>query len=169
MLEQIKAVYPKEKQEEKKDELLSVVIYKKVSDDIEAKKSAGNYKYFWADLYCDKKLGNFTEVFEYINDYYKVSIEYGFNDFMRHRYKTLSTELHSNILQIRNIDSNYYASNYSGHELFLVMDSLILFDTIFGDFLNVLITKYTNVLKLADQKRIKGLRSDLLRIILSEK
>lgn len=167
ILQQLKAVCSGEEYKKKKEELLSIPIYKKVSDDITKKKAKSKYNYFWADLYCDNKLNNFSDVFEYINGHYNLNEVSSFNNFMRYRYKTLSTELHSNILQVRSIDSNYYTSNYTTDELFLIIDSLILFDTILGDFLDFLMEKYSNVIKIEDKDRIKSLRSDLLDIILN--
>lgn len=165
ILKQLKIVCSGEEYEKKKEKLLLIPIYEKVSNDIIERKSKSKYKYFWADLYCDSKLNNFSDILDYINDYYNFNRLINFNDFIRYRYKALSTELHSNILKVRSIDSNYYTSTYSKYEILWIIDSLILFDTILGDFLAFLMKKYSNVIE--DKDRIKSLKSDLLDIILN--
>lgn len=173
LLEQIKATYSQEEQKKARGKLHSDSIYLKVQNDIDNKKvELGRYKYFWANVYCDKKMGNFNELIEYVNNYcfsdldstWKNKLDSGFTNIMKHRYKTLSTELHSNNLRLRNKDMNFYQSNYTKSELFFVEDALVQFDTVIGDFISYLLKKYE--LPANEQETVEELRSEVLNAVL---
>lgn len=144
LLEEIKvlSVYSREKAEEAKKILQNETVFKQVVEDIVRKQTLGKYSRYWANLYSDKPISNFTELMEYIGQYYSLDKSNSYSQFWRSRYKKLSTEIHSNNLTIRNIDSNYYESEYTDIELLYILDSLIMFHTVTDSFIWYLKIKY---------------------------
>ncbi|EOB3407656.1 DUF5677 domain-containing protein [Enterococcus hirae] len=169
LLEQIKvlSVSNKEAATEAKKKLHSESVFEQVKAEIDKKKSLGKYKYYWANVYLDKNIGNFIELMEYIDQFYNLNVIDGYSQFWKQRYKNLSTEIHSNILKIRHFDFDYYRSSYTKEELFSVMDLLIMFDTVLSDFISYLKTKYN--VDSESEKNIDILKTKLVNIILQDK
>ncbi|MGF2024715.1 hypothetical protein ACQUEQ_14805 [Enterococcus casseliflavus] len=129
------------------------------------KKALGKYKYYWANLYLDKNIGNFVELMEYTDRFYNLNGIDEYSHFWKKRYKILSTEIHSNNLKLRHFDSDYYRSDYTEKEFFSVMDLLIMFDTVLSDFIFYLKTKHNVDSEI--WKNIDILNKELLNIILN--
>ena len=62
------------------------------------------------------------------------------------------------------MNSNYYETEYTEVELFSVLDSLIMFDTVIGDFIWYLEKKYNVDSKV--NKKLTVLRDKLVNIVL---
>ena len=166
LLQRIKvlSVSSKEKAEEAKEMLRSESVFRQVVDDIAKKQAVKKSSRYWANLYSDKPISNFTELMEYIDQFYSLDNVETYSTFWKSRYKNLSTEIHSNNLQIRNMNSNYYETEYTEVELFSVLDSLIMFDTVIGDFIWYLEKKYNVDSKV--NKKLTVLRDKLVNIVL---
>lgn len=167
LLEQIKVlkISNEKAATDAKQKLHSDPVFKQVEDKINEKKALGNYKYYWANLYLDKNIGNFVELMEYIDRFYNLNGIDGYSHFWKKRYKILSTEIHSNNLKLRHFDSAYYRSDYTEKELFSVMDLLIMFHTVLSDFIFYLKTKHNVGSEI--WKNVDISKKELLNIILN--
>lgn len=167
LLEQIKVLQISNEKAgtDAKQKLHSDPVFKQLEDEINKKKALGKYKYYWANLYLDKNIGNFVELMEYTDRFYNLNGIDEYSHFWKKRYKILSTEIHSNNLKLRHFDSDYYRSDYTEKELFSVMDLLIMFDTVLSDFIFYLKTKHNVDSEI--WKNIDILNKELLNIILN--
>ena len=167
LLEQIKVLQISNEKAatDTKQKLHSDPVFKQLEDEINKKKALGKYKYYWANLYLDKNIGNFVELMEYTDRFYNLNGIDEYSHFWKKRYKILSTEIHSNNLKLRHFDSDYYRSDYTEKELFSVMDLLIMFHTVLSDFIFYLKTKHNVDSKI--WKNINILNKELLNIILN--
>lgn len=165
LLEQIKVLQISNEKAatDAKQKLHSDPVFKQLEDEINKKKALGKYKYYWANLYLDKNIGNFVELMEYTDRFYNLNGIDEYSHFWKKRYKILSTEIHSNNLKLRHFDSDYYRSDYTEKELFSVMDLLIMFDTVLSDFIFYLKTKHNVDSEI--WKNIDILNKELLNII----
>lgn len=167
LLEQIKVLQISNEKAatDAKQKLHSDPVFKQLEDEINKKKALGKYKYYWANLYLDKNIGNFVELMEYTDRFYNLNGIDEYSHFWKKRYKILSTEIHSNNLKLRHFDSDYYRTDYTEKELFSVMDLLIMFDTVLSDFIFYLKTKHNVDSEI--WKNIDILNKELLNIILN--
>lgn len=172
LLERIKvlAVRNKEVSMKAKAKLHDEPVYKQVETDIAKKKSQGNQSKYWANVYSEKKIGHFAELMEYIDEYYNLNNykEYeGYSKVIKARYKKHSTEIHSNNLEIRHLNFDYYSSEYTPIELDSIMDLLIMFHTLISDFTWYLKKKYNIASEI--ENNIDNLEKELFDIILKKK
>ncbi|MBU5584799.1 hypothetical protein KQJ29_35310, partial [Enterococcus sp. S181_ASV_20] len=74
LLQRIKvlSVSSKEKAEEAKEMLRSESVFRQVVDDIAKKQAVKKSSRYWANLYSDKPISNFTELMEYIDQFYSL-------------------------------------------------------------------------------------------------
>lgn len=138
----------------------------KVEKDIEKlKNERGKYKFYWADLYCKERLSNFTDVFKYINRYYKLDSIKSYNDLSSYVYKLYSTEVHSNVNSFKLKEGSSYLTDYTSDKVRILEGLLVLFDTILSDFLSYLSEKH-NIKLLENDSDVQIIRNDILSTVL---
>ncbi|HFF2704810.1 TPA: DUF5677 domain-containing protein [Listeria monocytogenes] len=140
----------------------------KVESDIEKlKNERGKYKFYWADLYCKERLSNFTDVFKYINRYYKLDSIKSYNDLSSYVYKLYSTEVHSNLNSFKLKKGSSYLTDYTSDKARILEELLVLFDTILSDFLSYLSEKH-NIKLLENDSDVQIIRNDILSTVLKK-